>query len=418
LCRKKRQVPNLTKTLVEGLKHPDRGQAFAWDDSIKGFGVRVTPGGKTFILDRKPKGRSIRLSIGRFPAWSVQQAREEARRLTVEMDKGVDPRQRQRDQEEAGVTLAEVFERFMSERELKDRTRADYRRYLEHYLPDWKDKAISRIDAEMIMARYKKVAASSSGGAQASSAMRFLRSVMNFAQATYGRAVIDKNPVASITAKKAWLRENARTDHLRTHEVKPFVEALRDLPNPIMGAYLETVLLTGARRSEAATLRWKDVDFRSKTLTFHDTKNHTDRTIPLTERVAELLNLMAEQRLAGSPYVFSTVAKSGRPTHIVEPRKAMARANEAAGSAVTVHGLRRSFATILESLDCPGYPLKALLGHSLKGDVTSTHYTQLSVERLRPWLEKYEQHVLKLVGDVETGKVISSTSAMKQRRRT
>ena len=82
--------------------------------------------------------------------------------------------------------------------------------------------------------------------------------------------------------------------------------------------------------------------------------------------------------------------KNGKPTHISEPRKAVTAANEIAGSAVTVHGLRRTFAAVLESLDCPAYPLKALLGHRMKSDVTTAHYTQITVKRLRPWAEKYE----------------------------
>ena len=53
--------------------------------------------------------------------------------------------------------------------------------------------------------------------------------------------------------------------------------------------------------------------------------------------------------------------------------------------------------------DCQAYPLKALLGHSMKGDVTASHYMQIGVERLRPWLEKYECFMLKLIN--ETPKV-------------
>ena len=106
-------------------------------------------------------------------------------------------------------------------------------------------------------------------------------------------------------------------------------------------------------------------------------------------------------------YVFATVGKDDKPTHIVEPRKAVMAANKISGAQVTVHGLRRTYPTVLESLDCPAYPLKTLLGHSTKGDVTTHHYTQLSIERLRPWAERYEQHLLKLVGDAGGGKVVT-----------
>jgi integrase len=242
--------------------------------------------------------------------------------------------------------------------------------------------------------------------------MRALRSILNFAIATHGRDVLPDNPVASLTAKRAWLRDKARTDHLRAHEVKLFVTALRGLPNAVMGAYLEFILLTGARRNEAALLKWKDMDTKGKILIFRDTKNHTDRTIPLTARVNAIFDFMKTKKIGD--YVFPSLDKQGKPAYVKEPRKAIASANIAAGSGVTVHGLRRTYSTFLESLDCPAYPLKALLGHSLKNDVTSAHYTQISVERLRPWAEKYEAFLLSLINGNDSAKgQVSSIEARK-----
>jgi len=394
-------MANITKTYVERNATPrdDGKPAFYFDDEIKGFGVRVTSGAKTFIVDRKLNGKTIRVSIGRYPDWAVQAARDRAKELIVELDKGNDVRQQEKRRIDAAVTLQIAFDKFMSERQLKPRTQTDYRRYLGHYLSDWMGKAVATIDSDMVMARYRKIAKSSSGAAQASSVMRALRSVFNFAIATYGRAVIPENPVASLTAKRAWLRDKARTDHLRPHEIKPFVIAARALPNAAMGAYIEFILLTGARRTEAATLKWKHVDRKAGTLTLKETKNHTDRVLPITPRVAEILDAMS--RLKIGEFVFGSRDKDGNPSHISEPRKAMAVLNAAADSAVTVHGLRRTFSTILESLDCPGIPLKSLLGHSLKGDVTTAHYTQITVERLRPWAERYERHILALIAAQE-----------------
>lgn len=51
-------------------------------------------------------------------------------------------------------------------------------------------------------------------------------------------------------------------------------------------------------------------------------------------------------------YVFASMRGGGKPSRIVDPRKAFMTANKAADSEVTVHGLRRTYATMLESLDC------------------------------------------------------------------
>lgn len=405
-------MSNLTKSYIERRPNASSSQQkFEWDDAIKGFGIRITAGSKTFIVDRKLNGKTIRLTIGRFPAWSPQDARQRARELVVMMDKGIDPRLEARKQAEQGVTLATVFEQFLIERPLKERTKSDYQRYLNYYFSAWKDRSISRIDSEMVIRRYRELLASSCGSAQASSAMRFLRSVLNYAQATYGANVLPFNPVASLTAKRAWIRDKARTDHLRVHEIKPFVLALRKLPNPVMGAYLEFILLTGSRRREASSLKWKDIDFKGRVLTFQETKNHTNRVIPMTPRMAALVELMKNWKIG--EYVFPSIDKAGKPTHLVDPRKALRTANSAASSSVTVHGLRRTYATILESLDCPAYPLKTFLGHSVRGDVTASHYTQIGVERLRSWAEKYENHFAKIVGDAPDAEIFTLDSLPK-----
>lgn len=404
-------MANITKTYIEKNIEavPTGKQVLHFDDQLKGFGVRVTAGSKTFILDRKLNGKTIRQSIGRYPDWSVQQARDRARELIVELDKGIDIRQKAKPDSQDVPTLQAVFDRFLSERQLKPRTKTDYRRYLNYYMADWLNMAVTKIDAAMVMVRYKKIATSSSGTAQATSAMRALRSIFNFAVPTYGKEVIAENPVLSLTAKRAWIRDKAKTDHLREHEVKAFVLALRALENPVMAAYLEFILLTGARRSEAALLKWKHIDDKANTLTFVDPKNHTDRTIPMTPHTKALLASMRAHR--GGSYVFWTLDKNGKETYIKEPRKAMANANKVAGSAVTVHGLRRTFSTFLEAMDCPSYPLKSLLGHSLKGDVTSAHYTQINVERLRPWAEKYETFILKIVSGNNVEKIGTDSKA-------
>jgi len=37
---------------------------------------------------------------------------------------------------------------------------------------------------------------------------------------------------------------------------------VQKIGNPVISAYLQGLLLTGAKRNELATLRWADVDFQ------------------------------------------------------------------------------------------------------------------------------------------------------------
>jgi Arm DNA-binding domain len=78
-------VPQLSDVAIRAAK--PRAERFTlWDDSTKGFGVRVFPGGaKTFIVLIGP-GR--RQSIGRYPLISLSQAREKARDILAEKQLG------------------------------------------------------------------------------------------------------------------------------------------------------------------------------------------------------------------------------------------------------------------------------------------------------------------------------------------
>ena len=73
----------LTDISVRALKPPAQGQVTYWDKSLAGFGVRVSQGGaKTFVLVYGANRR--RISIGRFPAIKLSNARMEAKRLIAE----------------------------------------------------------------------------------------------------------------------------------------------------------------------------------------------------------------------------------------------------------------------------------------------------------------------------------------------
>src|SRR5262245_35756129 len=65
-----------------------------WDADPKatGFGVRSYAGGaKSFFIDYRLNGRQRRYTIGPFPRWSAEAAREEAKKLRKAIDRGIDP---------------------------------------------------------------------------------------------------------------------------------------------------------------------------------------------------------------------------------------------------------------------------------------------------------------------------------------
>lgn len=68
---------------------------------------------------------------------------------------------------------------------------------------------------------------------------------------------------------------------MQREQLPLWFEHVRKLMNPVHAAYLQALLLTGARREELASLQWSDVDFQWKSITIRD-KVEGERTIPLT----------------------------------------------------------------------------------------------------------------------------------------
>ena len=65
---------------------PSRGLLIHWDTEVKGFGLRLTPGGsKSFVVDYRAEGRQRRMTIGAYPDWTVAAAREVSRTQRTEL---------------------------------------------------------------------------------------------------------------------------------------------------------------------------------------------------------------------------------------------------------------------------------------------------------------------------------------------
>jgi integrase len=108
-------------------KHPIRltnkfvakltGEAMWWDDDPKatGFGVRSYPGGsKSFFVDYRLNGRQRRYTLGPFPRWSAEAAREQAKKLRKEIDRGVDPAGDKRARRTA-PTVQDLIDRYIAD---------------------------------------------------------------------------------------------------------------------------------------------------------------------------------------------------------------------------------------------------------------------------------------------------------------
>jgi integrase len=401
----------ITKSYVDKLSTPETGQAFIRDSELKGFAVRVTSSGaKSFILEKRIDGKVKRLTLGRYPELTVEQARKEAHKLLGHIAMGHNPPAEKKYEALQGTTLEQAFNDFITVRKkLKARTLYDYQRIMKTVFVDWQNKVMLEIGKDMVAKRHSKIG-TEHGEAYANLSMRFLRALFNFAIAQYedgnGNSILRENPVIRLTQTRAWYQVDRRQTVIKPHELKPWFQAIMNLKNDPLSQnretirdYLLVVLFTGLRREEAASMTWDNVDLQAKTLKVIDTKNHLDHTLPLSDFLYELL--LQRKNDASNEYVFQ---RASGIKYVSEQRKQMAKITKESGISFTIHDLRRTFLTVAESLDISAYAVKRLANHKMSNDITAG-YIVADVERLRQPMQKITDYVLKCAGYKPSGTV-------------
>lgn len=403
----------LTKLVVERAEVPQgKDQVFYSDSELKGFALRGTAGGvKSFVVETLINNKVCRMTLGKYGKLTVEQARKEAQKLFGKIATGIDSLAERKENKARGVTLLETFEAYLRARKaLKPLTVKDYGYLMNQVFSDWQNKPLLDITKDMIAKRHSEFGIRSP--ARANSGMRLLRALFNFAAGEYedaqGRSLILENPVKRLSHTRAWYRVDRKQTVIKTHELPAWFKAVMEVKDErstgkssILRDYFLLLLFTGLRRQEAIELTWDRVDFKAKTITIKDTKNHQAHLLPMSDFIFNLFeNRRAEQ--LDSLYVFPGDGKTG---YNVEPRKVMKKLIDQSGVTFTLHDLRRTFITIAESHNIPAYALKRLLNHKMNHDVTAG-YIIMDVERLRKPMQMITDYIVKLVTKNDEAEVI------------
>lgn len=410
-----------------------KAQAFLRDTKAPGLRVRVTnTGAKSFVFEAKLNRQTIRRTIGDVRAWSIEQARTEARRLAVTLDGGIDPREQDRQrlqaqeaekraQQAAALTVGDVWPIYLKQGrpKRKDAWKPRYLQSLHDMASPGGEKKkrgagvtrpgplfplmalpMADVSEDALTVWFEGEAKTSRY--QAARALMMFRGFLRWCSARPDyRSLIDRDAGKAAAIVEAMPQVKRRTDALEGAQVPGWWAGVVQLTNRTASAYLRALLLTGARREEMAALRWDDVDFQWRKLTLAD-KVEATRTIPLSPYLAQTLATLPRV----GEYVFASASKTGR---IADVRAAHLKALRDAGiDHLTVHGLRRSFSLLGEAAGAPAGAIAQVMGH--KPSATAEGYRPRSVDALRPYLERIEAFILEVAGvqftpQVEPGKL-------------
>ena len=226
---------------------------------------------------------------------------------------------------------------------------------------------LAKITADDVRAVFKT--ASARGKRRASYAMQVLRAVLNW----HGVAV-PGNPLSKDVAGKdriVLVKTAGDPKPIPPERLKAWWQAASKLAGREAADLYRWMLLTGARGIEAKGITLRDVDLEGGRILLRDTENRTDHTVLLSTQAAQIAATHAKGKRPGS-----------RLFGIDDARKALNTINEAAGTKVTAHQLRATFASVAEEL-VSAYTLKRMLNHADAGDATGAHYIGKSEAQLR-----------------------------------
>jgi integrase len=292
----------ITKKSAEKVPVPVAGKrSYLWDDTLKGFGVMVTPKGtRCYLIQYKIGGRSgstRRCSIGHHGnPWTAEKARDRAADLLELVRKGIDPMEAARDnaalaaerrkveEELAFSAYADVFiKKHVEDRGL--RSLKDIKGVFERDLkPFFRDKPITKIDRDDIHEMLDAVGDRSESAAN--KAHKWLRKFFNYAADKKSR-YLKLSPMRGMPSP---YDDGQRTRVLSDSEISIVWEATAKLPAPFRDL-VRLLMLTGQRLREVARMDWSEINLEKREwiIPGSRTKNKHPHLVPLSPPVLALL---------------------------------------------------------------------------------------------------------------------------------
>jgi integrase len=386
----------LTKLAIDAMRYEGtapKEKDLRFDDEVPGFFVRVLPSGrKSFGVVYRIRGRQRLMALGLYGVLTLPQARDLARQAKVQASMGKDPLADRKRRNE-GETFGQLAARYETDHAPKKRSaRNDLSMLRLHILPQWKNRAVQDLTTNDVLKLHRRIGewkpdkeppATGAGHAWrkgralggpivANRVISLLSKMFNLAKKWKFVSASWVNPVEGVDQEDLYARVR-RKRFLSPQEARLLFIRIQTEPNIFAAKAIWTYLLTGIRKKSLLNLKWSDIDWSMRTVTYRVTKRGEPFMAPLTSHVAEVLKSIP--KLAGNPYVFCGQVP-GQPLESI--RSAWERVRKESGIAdARPHDLRR---TVITWLANQGYAL-AQIGKAVdqSNESTTEGYAQFQL---------------------------------------
>ncbi|SFP35436.1 tyrosine-type recombinase/integrase [Tranquillimonas alkanivorans] len=362
----------LTTRSIEALKpDPDRRVEHP-DPALPGLYLQLqTSGAKSWAVRYRMAGKSKKLTLGKWPAMGLADARAAAAEALEEVAQGRDPALKKKATKAARLeaqlterdkvrTLVEQFDR----RHLSTlKSGAEARRLLyRHVVPVWGNRDVHEITRRDVVELLDGLM-DTGRGVTANRTLAVVRKLFAWA---VERDVLQVAPTAGL---KPPAKEVPRDRVLSDAELRLFWRACEAVGQP-WGLLGQVLVLTAQRLREVAEMTYDELDGDLWHLPPARTKNARPHSVPLSRPALEILDRM--DRIGDTSLIFTT--NGARPVSGFSKardrihRKMEEIAAEESGERVDLqpwrfHDLRRTAATGMARLGVPVRVTESVLNH-------------------------------------------------------
>ncbi|MBP6952474.1 MAG: site-specific integrase [Alphaproteobacteria bacterium] len=377
---------NFTKKSLDALPCPEKGKRlYVYDTRVRGLELMVTDQGtKSFKVYRKLNDKPVRVTLGKYPDMTIEQARNEAQKIITEMLKGKNPNDEKK-KLRAETSFGEMFALYMDRySKHQKKTWQSDERDVPRFLGHWFQRKLSGITKQEVQALHEKIG-KENGQYQANRLLARMQIIYNKA-IEWGWEGI--NPVQGI--KK--FKEKSRDRFLHPDELPRFFESLDMEQNDTIRDYVYVSLFTGARRSNVLAMRWEEIHLERREWLIPETKNGESLRIHLVDLVLDLLKTRLE-KYGRREWVFEGPGETG---HLMEPKAGWKRILDRAGiKDLRLHDLRRTLGSWQAATGANSYMIGRTLGH--KTSQSTAVYARLNIDPVRDSVEKATEAMLQTI---------------------